>query len=96
MEFSKLTYPLAPVMNTELLGSTIAAGYSCSIERCKDTPHFVVKINGESYVVKVTSIFKTIIETVGIEPNEDYISNDVEGRSVNSKKGDTVSIASGG
>ncbi len=88
MEFSKLSYPEAPVMNTELLGDASVPGYFCSISRCKDTPHFVVQINSERYVIKVSSIFKTIIETVGINPDENYTRDDAQKRGQDSKEGD--------
>jgi len=88
MEFSKITYPEAPVMSTELLGDGIVPGYSCSLYRCKDTPHLMAQINGIEYVIKVSSIFKTIIETVGIEPNENYSRNDAKKRSTRSAKSD--------
>ena len=88
MEFSKITYPEAPVMSTELLGDGIVPGYSCALYRCKDTPHLMAQINGVDYVIKVSSIFKTIIETVGIEPNENYSRYDAKKRGKNRKKND--------
>ena len=88
MEFSELKYPEAPAMSMELLGSGDVPGYSCSLYKCRYTPHFVAQINGVDYAIKAGSIFKTIIETVGIEPNENYSSNDAKKRGKDSTKDD--------
>ena len=80
MEFSELKRPEAPIPRRELLWEKSVSGYSCLIYNCPDTPHLIVRINGIDYAVKISSVFKTIIETAKIKPlqrveNEDHIGN---------------------
>jgi len=70
MEFSKLDYPKAPIPRRVLLWEKKIQGYSCLIYNCPDTPHLIARINGQDYVVKISSIFKDIITIAEIKPNE--------------------------
>ena len=80
MEFSQLKYPDNPIPRRELLGEAHIAGYSCLIYKCPDHPIFIAKINGQDFAISVGSLFRTIINTVGIKPlpkgtNEDNVSD---------------------
>lgn len=88
MEFCELKYPEAPILRRELLGEVIINGYSCLLYKCPDTPHLVVRINGRDFAIKVGSIFRSIIKTLEIKPDENYACNDVKERSADNKKDD--------
>lgn len=68
MEFSKLDYSIAPIPRRVLLWEKSIEGYSCLIYNCPDTPHLIVRVNGQDYVVKISSVFKDIIRLAEIEP----------------------------
>ena len=48
----------------------------------------MIQINKDKYIVKVASIIRTIIETVGIKPDENYTRNDAQKREQDNKKSD--------
>jgi len=90
MEFCELKYPDAPFLRRELLGEAKIEGYSCLLYKCPDTPHLIIRINGRDFAVKVGSIFRSIIETVEIEPNGNHVGNDIEERGQDNRKSDLV------
>ena len=94
MEFFELDKRV-PILQRELLGGVKTSEYSCTIYKNSDGPFFIVRINDREFMVRVGSIFRTIIDVAKIKPlqkvkNENHISDGSEGRSKNHKESDRV------
>lgn len=70
MEFIELKYPESPIPRKKLLGGLKVPGYICKLYQNLDGPFFILEINEKDFMVKVSSLFKDIIEARNIQPSE--------------------------